>query len=185
MRLILRMRDPFNPVCLRNQRSLLVTHNNKFSIVSTQHNQKHTTQIMKLIASALAAASALATVTYAEEIWTSHSDYQACANVMLGAELCTEKFYTVTPGLVLGSQVAETCASLNAFPWCPESEEESINVFANLAVLDYTKPDGNLDIVQWAAEGISKWTGVQLDPAFNGMSKQISNYSALDKFRKK
>lgn len=62
------------------------------------------------------------------------------------------------------------------FPWCPESEEESINVYANLAVLEYTRPDGNLDIVKWAAEGISKWTGVQLDPAFNGMSKQISNY---------
>ena len=143
---------------------------------------------MSLIASALAAASTLATVTYAEQIWTSHSDYKACekndhANV--NAEFCTEKFYTVSESLMTGNEVADVCADNGGFPWCPESEDESINVYANLAVLEYTMPDGKLDIAKWALEGISKWTGVELDPAFNGMSKVISNYSALDKFRKK
>jgi hypothetical protein len=131
---------------------------------------------MKLVASALVAASALVTiVTASEQVWTSHPNYQACATVGL-AELCTEKFYTVSDFIVSGEEVADTCADQGAFPWCPESEEESIEVYANLAVLEYTNDQGNLDITRWALEGISKWTGVEIDPAFNGFTKVISNY---------
>jgi len=112
-----------------------------------------------------------------EQVWTSHSNYQACANLPgLAAEFCAEKFFTVSNSLVFGEDVADTCASLNAFPWCPESEEESIEVYANLAVLEYTTDQGNLDVARWALEGISKWTGVTIDPMFNGQTKVISNY---------
>ena len=178
-----------------------MTRNNQFSIVSTQHNQKHTSKIMKLIASALAAASAFAFVPYAEgglkvpsadgrvyeqhgmRLWTSHSNFQACKN-----DVCTEKFYTVTDRYrdeqVDGDKVADICASIGAFPWCPESEEESIAVYANMALLEYTEPhNGRFDPDRWMMEGISKWIGVEVDPAFNG-SDVISNYSALEKLRK-
>merc|ERR1740128_961089 len=131
---------------------------------------------MKLVASAFVAASALATiVTASEQIWTSHANYQACASVG-NAEICTEKFYTVSQVTVFGEEVAESCANIGAFPWCPESEEESVEVYANLAVLEYTNDQGNLDVVRWATDGISSWTGVEIAPEFNGISKVIENY---------
>jgi len=132
---------------------------------------------MKLVASAFVAASALATiVTASEQIWTSHANYQACMDIIPGTEWCIEKFYTVSQVTVFGEEVSDICTQQGAFPWCPESEEESIEVYANLAVLEYTNDQGNLDITRWAMEGISKWTGVEIDPAFNGMTKEISNY---------
>jgi len=128
---------------------------------------------MKLYAS-LAIASALS--VQSAQVWTSHPNYEACANPFGFGEVCQRKFYTVTETLVMGDEAEEACAQLNAYPWCPESEEESTEVYANMAILEYTTAQGNLDIGKWAGEGISKWTGVTLDPNFNGMSKEIGNY---------
>jgi len=128
---------------------------------------------MKLYAS-LAMASALS--VQSAQVWTSHPNYEACANPFGSGEVCQRKFYTVTETLVTGDEVEEACAQLNAYPWCPEGEEESKEVYANMAILEYTNAQGNLDLTKWATDGISKWTGVTLDPNFNGMSKEIDNY---------
>merc|ERR1712071_688762 len=147
---------------------------------TVKNTDSNYSKIMKLVASALAAASLAFTSVTSSQVWTSHSNYQACTNwnmgVGMGGELCTEKFFTVTNELVFGEEVAESCANIGAFPWCPESEEESVEVYANLAVLEYTNDQGNLDVVRWATDGISSWTGVEIAPEFNGISKVIENY---------
>jgi len=144
---------------------------------------------MKLVASALAAASLAFTSTVTSSVWTSNSNYQACGHettdiwgVGYGAELCTEKFFTITNEMVFGEEVAEACANMGAFPWCPESEDESVNVYANLAVLEYTDDQGNLDVRNWATEGISSWTGVQVD-LLSFVTKDIDNYVCPTKLK--
>ena len=122
--------------------------------------------------------------------WTSHSNYQACTLDQLGTwnhtvRLCKEKFYTVSYQRVLGEEIAETCANINAFPWCPESEEESIHVYANL--VDFrgfsVSDTSGWDYTQWETEGGGLWTGVELHQDFVHTTnfndlRRISNYSA-------
>ena len=197
-----------------------VTHKNNFSTLITQHNQKHIhyTQIMKLVVSVLAAAASVfadewdshfhqhlqndsgstdSGSTDSGRSWTSHSNYQACTRVQLGTRnhtvrLCKEKFYTVSYQRVLGEEIAETCANINAFPWCPESEKESIDVYANL--VDFrgfsVSDTSGWDYTQWETEGGGLWTGVELHQDFVHTTnfndlRRISNYSASERLKKK
>jgi len=144
---------------------------------------------MKLYAS-LAMASALS--VQSAQVWTSHPNYEACTTHFF-ERVCKKKFYTVTETPVMGNEVAGACAQLNAYPWCPESEEESTQVYTNMAILEHANAQSNLDIGEWLAEqvlanGVSRWTGVSLapwvvpwiDPNFESMSKKIGDYVCLN-----
>jgi len=134
---------------------------------------------MKFLASA-----ALLSAANAVQVWTSHPSYEACASISNGPEICQRKFYTVTEHpLVEGWEAEHACADLDAYPWCPESHDESVEVYANMALFEYRNEQGHLDIGKWAADGISKWTGVQVDPNFNAHTKEMANHICVKPLR--
>jgi len=132
----------------------------------------------------LAASAALLSAANAVQVWTSHSNYEACASISHGPEICQRKFYTVTEHpLVEGWEAEQACNDLGAYPWCPESQEEIEEVYANMALLEYSNSQGHLDIGKWLADGVSKFTGIQINAHYNAATKEISNHVCTNELR--
>jgi len=106
--------------------------------------------------------------------WTSHPNYEACA-----AGTCQRKYYTVTnvwSGMKTGDEVVGACDGIGAYPFCPESNEESEHVFSHLAMAEYKQDDGNLNIIQWAIDMASYWSGVRIKDDVSGHTKEFSDH---------
>jgi len=125
----------------------------------------------------LASTLLLAGNAFAAQKWAKHKDYQACFSLN-GDQNCQDKYYTLAPTVVTGEKVKEACTNINAYPWCPESEQETKMVYANLMMLNYGEQDqiGEEGVKAWIADKLGQWTGITLDPKFDGVSKEISNY---------